>query len=186
MVKDSAQTDRLIVVGVVKGAHGVRGDVRVKPFTEDPNACFDYGPLLTADGEVLLEPVSARPAKDHFIVKPVKTRQKEEWDALKGTKLYVPREAFDAPDEDEFYIEDLVGLQIVSEAGDPVGRIKAVQDYGAGDLLEIAPKEGGKSVFVPFSRETTPDIDLETGRVTVVDFATWADESGSPEGQNTP
>ncbi len=186
MVKDSNPAGRLIVVGVVKGAHGVRGDVRVKPFTEDPNACFDYGPLLDADGDILIEPVSARPAKDHFIVRPTRTRQKEEWDALKGAKLYVPREAFDAPDDDEFYIEDLVGLQVVSEGGEPIGRIKAVQDYGAGDLLEIAPKQGGKSVLVPFSRETTPDINLEAGSVTVLDFPAWADESGAPEKGNTP
>ena len=176
---------RLIVVGVLKGAHGVRGDVRVKSFTQDPEACFGYGPLLSEAGAPILEAVSVRPAKDHFIVKPARPRQKEAWDALKGAKLHVPREALEALDDDEFYIEDLVGLKAVSETGAVIGRVKAVQDFGAGDLLEIAPNGGGKTVLVPFSIETAPEIDMEAGRIVLVDFAAWADESDAPDGAHS-
>lgn len=169
--------DRLIVVGVLMGAHGVRGDVRVKSFTADPDAIFDYGPLVSAAGDVLLEPKSARPAKDHYIVVPAHPRQKEAWDALKGEKLHVSRDAFDDPDEDEFYVEDLVGLTALAPDGAVLGTVKAVQDFGAGDLLEIQPNRGGKSVFVPFSLDAAPTLDLEAGRVTIADFDTWADET---------
>lgn len=173
----STDDQKLIVVGVLRGAHGVRGDVRVQSFTAEPEDCFAYGPLLDEKGGALLEAVSARPAKDHFIVRPKTLRQKEEWDALKGVKLYVPRDAFEAPEDDEFYIEDLVGLAAVSPEGASVGRVKAVQNYGAGDLLEIAPMAGGKSVFVPFTEAAVPDVDLEAGRIVILEFDAWADES---------
>lgn len=168
--------DRLIVVGAIAGAHGVRGDVRVRSFTADPEACFSYGPLLGPDGAVLLEPETVRPAKSHFIVTPRHPREREAWDALKGTRLHVPREALPSTDEDEFYVEDLVGLAVHAGGAEPVGRVKAVQDYGAGDLIEVQPSGGGKSVFIPFTLEDVPGVDLAAGRLTVADWALWSDE----------
>lgn len=165
---------RLIVVGVLKGAHGVRGEVRVKSFTADPDAVFDFGPLLDETGKVILIPKSARPGKDHFIVRPKEQKQKEDWDAMRGTLLHVPRASLPDADEDEFYIEDLVGLDVYTGGSDRAGRIRAVQDFGAGDLLEI-DLVGGGSVFVPFTVADVPVVDLAARRVVVATLDEWVD-----------
>ncbi|MEO0465510.1 MAG: ribosome maturation factor RimM [Pseudomonadota bacterium] len=164
----------LIVVGAIIGAHGVRGDLKIKSFTDQPADLFDYGPLLAHDGTVLVEAVSARPAKTAFIVKPKTIRQKEEWDALKGTRLHVLRDALPDTDDDEVYVEELVGVAAVSPDGESLGTVKAVQNFGAGDLLEIAPGTG-KSVFIPFTEEDVPEIDLGEGQLVVSDWALWAE-----------
>ncbi len=169
--------EKLIIVGAIAGAHGVRGDVRVKSFTADPEDCFAYGPLLGADGECLIEAQTIRPAKAHFIVTPSETRTREAWDGLKGTLLHVPRSALPVTDEDEFYVEDLIGLAVFAGGSEPVGKVKAVQDYGAGDLIEVQPVAGGKSIFIPFTLEDVPMVDLGYGRLTVAEWALWADES---------
>ena len=167
----------LVVVGAILGAHGVRGDVRIKSFTAQPDAIFEYGPFLSEDGAVMIDPVKARPGKDHFIVSPNVTRQKEEWDSLKSTKLYVPRDVLPEPDDDEFYIEDLVGLDVYAGGETPLGRVKAVLNHGAGDLVEVQVTDGTKSVLVPFTMVDVPVVDLALGRIVVANFDTWADES---------
>lgn len=177
----SLEKSDLVVVGAILGAHGVRGDVRVKSFTAVPEDLFAYGPLLDEAGQPLLDPVSARPAKTHFVVTPATKRQKEDWDALKSTRLHIPRAALPAPDEDEFYIDDLVGLDVFTGGDAPMGRIKAVVNHGASDLIEIQPKGAGKIVIVPFTLEDVPIIDLENGRIVVAHFEIWADESRPEE-----
>jgi 16S rRNA processing protein RimM len=174
--------NRLIVVGVLKGAHGVRGDVRVRSFTADPEAVFDFGPLMDEAGKVLLTPKSARPGKDHFIVRPKEQKQKEDWDAMRGTLLHVPRASLPDAEEDEFYIEDLVGLDVYSGGNERTGRIRAVQDFGAGDLLDI-DLAGGGSVFVPFTLADVPVVDLAARRVVVATLDEWtaaSDEEDAP------
>lgn len=173
--------DDLIVIAVLLGAHGVQGNCRVKSFTGFAEDAFSYGPLLGEDGRVLLSPVNVRAAKDHFIVTPKEALQKEGWDALKGTLLYVPREVLPSTDDDEIYIDELIGVDVFDEAGEPLGAVKAVQNYGAGDLLEITPVAGGKTVLVPFTEQDVPEIDLDAGRLIVTSYALWADESGAPE-----
>ena len=167
----------LVVVGLILGAHGVRGDVRVKSFTAEPEALFEYAPFLSENGNVLITPVRARPAKDHYIVTPESPLQKEEWDAMKSTKLYVPRDALPEPDDDEFYIDDLVGLEVFAGGDTPIGRVKAVLNHGASDLIEVQPKPSGKPVLVPFTLEDVPVIDLGKKRIVVANFDVWADES---------
>lgn len=168
------QTDKLIAVGVLKGAHGVRGEVRVKSFTADPDAVFGYGPLLDETGAVLLTPKSARPGKDHFIVRPKEQKQKEDWDALRGRLLHVPRAALPEADEEEFYIEDLAGMEVYTAAGSPAGRVRAVQDFGAGDLLEIELAGQASTIFVPFTRADVPVVDLAARRIVIPDLAAWS------------
>lgn len=167
----------LVVVGVILGAHGVRGDVRVKSFTAEPEALFGYAPFLSDTGEVLIDPVRARPAKDHFIVSPANPRQKEEWDGMKGTKLYIPRAELPPTEADEFYIEDLIGLDVYAGGDTAIGRVKAVLNHGASDLIEVQPKTAGKPVLVPFTLEDVPVIDLDKGRIIIANFDIWADES---------
>ena len=167
----------LVIVGALAGAHGVRGDVRVKSFTAEPDALFDYAPFVSEAGEPLLDPKSARAAKDHFIVTPKQPRQKEDWDTLRGASLCVPRDRLPPVEEDEYYIDDLVGLDVFSGGEAAIGTIRAVHDHGAGDLLEIDRKDGGKSVLVPFTRVDVPVVDLDAGRIVVATFDVWADES---------
>ena len=169
--------DRLIVVGVLAGAHGVRGEVRVKSFTDIPDVLFDLGPLLSDDGKVLLDPVKARPGSDHFIVTARNALQKEEWDAMKGTRLHVRRSALPPPEDDEFYVEDLVGLKVLDTHGNALGEIKSVQNFGAGDLLEIDAPGKAPPYFVPFTLKEVPEVHFEGGYVTIRDAETWADQS---------
>ena len=171
--------NRLIVVGVIKGAHGVRGEVRVKSFTTDPDAVFTYGPLLDKAGKPVLTPKSARPGKDHFIVRPAEQKQKEDWDALRGTLLHVPRASLPQAEEDEFYIEDLVGLDVYAGGAERAGRVRAVQDFGAGDLLDI-DLAGGGSVMVPFTLADVPVVDLAARRVVVPGLEDWLGEAEPP------
>lgn len=166
--------DKLIAVGVLKGAHGVRGEVRVKSLTADPEAVFGYGPLLDETGAVLLTPKSARPGKDHFIVRPKEQKQKEDWDALRGRILHVPRAALPVAEEGEFYIEDLAGLAVYSTGDSPAGRVRAVQDFGAGDLLEIELTGQASTIFVPFTQADVPVVDIPGRRLVIPDLAAWA------------
>ncbi len=174
----------LVVIGAIMGAHGVRGDVRVKSFTAEPDALFDYAPFLLESGEVALAPKRARPAKDHFVVTPEDPRQKEEWDAMKGTRLYVPRDALPQPDEDEYYIDDLVGLDVFAGGETAIGRIKAVLNHGASDLVEVQTMDRGKPVLIPFTMEDVPLVDLERGRIIVANFELWADQSSPEDGKD--
>lgn len=168
------EKDKLIAVGVLRGAHGVRGEVRVKSFTAEPEALFGYGPLLDEAGAVLLTPKSARPGKDHFIVRPKENLQKEEWDALRGRLVHVRRSALPAADEDEFYLEDLAGLDVYTAEDSPAGRVRAVQNFGSGDLLEIEITGNPSTVFVPFTLADVPVVDLGARRIMVPDLARWA------------
>lgn len=171
----------LTVVAVLLGAHGVRGDCRIKSFTGEGSAAFGYGPLLDEAGQVLVTPQKARAGKDHFVVTTKEARQKEEWDAMKGTLLHVPRDVLPATEDDEVYIDELIGVTVVDGEGTALGTVKAVHNFGAGDLLEIDPVGGGKSVLVPFTEEDVPGVDLDAGEIEVVTFALWSDESGRPE-----
>lgn len=169
--------DRLIIVGALAGAHGVRGDVRVKSFTDDPQTLFDLGPLLSDTGEIILDVKKTRPGSDHFIVTPGTPRQKEDWDALKGTRLHVRRSALPPPEDDEFYVEDLVGLAALDEHGEKIGKVKSVQNFGAGDLLEIEPPGKAPAYFVPFTLKDVPEVHFDTGFVSIHDSEGWADQS---------
>ncbi len=171
----------LIAVAALLGAHGVRGDVRVKSLTDDPATMFHFGPLRSQDGKLVLEPKSYRQAKDHFIVTPKTPLQKEDWDALKGTRLYVERARLPAPDIDEYYVEDLIGLAVLDADSQSIGRVRAVFNHGAGDLLEIQPHGDGPVVLVPFTETDVPQLNLAEGTVTITSFDIWADQTGSPE-----
>ena len=169
----------LIVVGAIAGAHGVRGDVRVRSFTEDPESLFEFGDLLAPSGAILLTPKSYRPSKSIFIVVPASPRSKEEWDEMKGTELLVPRTVLPEPEEDTFYIDDLVGLHAYDEAGVSLGSVHAVLNHGAGDLIELRGGASGQGVLIPMTVEDVPMIDLAASRLTVSTFELWASDPKS-------
>ena len=160
---------RLILVGRVAGAFGVRGEVRITTFTADPLAVTQYRGLTRENGSPAVTVTSARAAKGGVIAKLRDVDSKEAADALRGLQLYVPREVLPpTEDEDEFYLADLIGLEARSAEGEPLGRVKSVENYGADDLLEIDPGAGAATWLVAFTRATVPDVDLTAGRLTVV------------------
>ena len=130
-----------------------------------------------------MSPVKIRAGKDHFIVTPEEQRQKEEWDGLKGTLLHVPRAVLPVAEDDEFYIEDLIGLSVVTSEGEAIGKVKAVHNFGADDLIEIEPPNNRKTVLVPFTEEDVPNVNLETQTIVVATFDLWADESKQKDGE---
>ncbi len=165
----AARGDTRLCLGAIAGAHGVRGDVRLKTFTEDPLDIAAYGPLSSEDGKRRFEIAKLREAKDHVVATVAGIATREEALALKGTRLYVDRDRLPEPeDEDTWYHADLIGLEARLEDGSALGVIKAVQDYGAGDLLEIELTAGGTPVLIPFTSETVPTVDISAGTVTVV------------------
>jgi 16S rRNA processing protein RimM len=159
--------DRLILVGKVAGAFGVKGELRLTAYTGDPMALLDYGPLRRADGEVALTIETGRAVKGAVIVRAREVATREAAQALRGLGLHVPRSALPALAEDEFYITDLIGLTAVSAAGEPLGTVKSAADFGAGDLLEIAPAGGGPSWWAPFTLAVVPQVRLEEGLIVV-------------------
>ena len=155
-----------ICVARIGAAHGVRGAVKLWTFTEDPLAVKRYGPLSTKDGTRQFEVTSAREAKGHLVatLKDVTTR--EEAERLNGIELYVARDKLPATDDDEYYHADLIGLAAVTTTGEPLGRVIAIHNFGAGDIIEIAPQQGA-TMLLPFSNAVVPTVDLAGGRVVI-------------------
>jgi 16S rRNA processing protein RimM len=158
--------ERLILVGRVAGAFGVRGEVRISAYTEDALALTRFGELKRQDGSHALTITQGRPAKGGLVVRVKEVETKEQADALRGLRLYVPRDALPEPEEDEFYLADLIGMAVRRvETNEPLGRVKAVQNFGASDMLEIEPETGGATWYLPFTREAAPQVDLKAGVV---------------------
>jgi 16S rRNA processing protein RimM len=157
-----------ILLGRLGAAHGVRGEIRLQSFTADPSAIAAYGPLFDASGRRRFVISSLRPAgKDMFVARLEGVADRNAAEALTGVELYLPREALPAPEEDEFYLADLEGLRVETREGATIGVIAAVRNFGAGDLLEITPPEGGETVLLPFTRIVVPVVDIAGGRVIV-------------------
>jgi 16S rRNA processing protein RimM len=156
-----------ICVARIGAAHGVRGAVKLWTFTEDPLAVKHYGPLTTKDGARKFEVATAREANGHLVatLKGIATR--EEAERLNGIELYIAREKLPATDEDEYYHADLIGLAVVNAADEPIGRVTAIHNFGAGDIIEIAPPHG-TTMLLPFTNAVVPTVDLAAGRVVIV------------------
>jgi 16S rRNA processing protein RimM len=156
-----------ICVARIGAAHGVRGAVKLWTFTEDPLAVKHYGPLTTKDGARKFEVATAREANGHLVatLKGIATR--EEAERLNGIELYIAREKLPATDDDEYYHADLIGLAAVNAADEPIGRVTAIHNFGAGDIIEIAPPHGA-TMLLPFTNAVVPTVDLAAGRVVIV------------------
>ncbi|MGA9089290.1 MAG: ribosome maturation factor RimM [Bradyrhizobium sp.] len=155
-----------ICVARIGAAHGVRGAVKLWTFTEDPLAVKRYGRLATKDGARHFEVASAREAKGHLVamLKGVTTR--EEAERLNGIELYIAREDLPDTDENEYYHADLIGLAAVTPTEQPLGRVVAIHNFGAGDIIEIAPPQG-PTLLLPFTNAAVPVVDLAGGRVVI-------------------
>jgi 16S rRNA processing protein RimM len=156
-----------ICIARIGAAHGVRGAVKLWTFTEDPLAVLRYGALATKDGARQFEVTHAREAKGHLVatLKGVATR--EDAERLNGIELYIARDKLPATDEGEYYHADLIGLAAVNAADEPLGHVTAIHNFGAGDIIEIAPLRGA-AMLLPFTNAVVPTVDLAGGRVVIV------------------
>jgi len=174
----------LICVGAVMGAFGVRGEVRLKSFCAEPADIATYGPLSTEDGSRSFTVTLTRPVKSGYGASLTGISSKEDADALRGTRLYAPRKALPNLPDDEYYHADLIGLTVMDTGGVEIGRIVAVHNHGAGDLLEVKGAGLGSGVLMPFTAAIVPTVDLTAGRV-IVDpppgLLSDADETEEPE-----
>ena len=168
-----------ILVGVAGAPHGVRGELRLKSYTGEPMGITRYASVWTGEQpRRALAFAAARMLKDDMLVvrfKGVETREAAQ--ALTNTKLYVARSELPATDEDEYYHADLIGLAATDEHGNDLGHVAALDNFGAGDLLEIVPSRG-ESFYVPFTRAFVPVVDLAGRKIMLAAAALPTDESG--------
>ncbi len=161
------QDQERVCVAAFTSAHGVSGAVRLKSFTENPDDVAQYGQLYSEDGSRIYDiEVVSHTGKGELIVKVGGVGSRDEADLLKGERLYVGRSELPEPPEEEFYHADLIGLTVKTVSGKTLGTVRAVFDFGAGDMLEILPKEG-TIIMVPFTKAIVPIVDIEKGRVIV-------------------
>jgi 16S rRNA processing protein RimM len=158
-----------IRVARIGAAHGVRGEVKLWSFTEDPLAVADYGPLQTEDGAQAFEIESLRPGKDFLVARLKGVNDRSAAEKLTNTDLFVPRQRLPAIEEaDTFYYADLVGLSAVTADGKTLGTVSAVHNFGAGDIIEIAPEGGGQTLMLPFTDDVVPEVDMKGKRIIVM------------------
>jgi 16S rRNA processing protein RimM len=157
-----------VCVAQIGAAHGIRGEVRLHTFTDDPMAISRYGPLETEDRKRSFAVAAARSGKGFLVARLSGVEDRSAAEELRNLRLYVPRERLPAlSDADDFYHADLIGLRVVDADGSEIGTVAAVQNYGAGDLIEVRPSSGGPTVLIPFTKASVPVVDLSSGRLVV-------------------
>ena len=161
----AGMSDDLICVGGVSGSYGISGEVRVKSFCAQPDDIETYNPLLSQDGKRSYVLALIRPMKNGFVARITDVDTKEQADALKGTQLYARRDQLPSLPDDEYYYSDLTGIDVFDTGGAALGRVKSVQNHGAGDLLEVQLPGASTTVFVPFTQAVVPTVDLAARRI---------------------
>lgn len=157
---------RLVLIGAIAGAHGVRGEVRVKSFTAEPDAIAAYGPLCDEAGTRTFRLKARGQVRGMLIARLDGVADRDAAEALKGTRLYVPRSALPKTKGEEFYVGDLEGLRAEAPDGALIGRVRSVANYGAGDVVEIV-RAGAADLLVAFTQRTVPVVDIAGGRIVV-------------------
>jgi 16S rRNA processing protein RimM len=155
-----------VCVARIGSAHGVRGAVKLFTFTDDPLAVRRYGVLSSKDGACRFKVTHARKAKGHLIATLTGVTTRRDAERLNGLELYIPRQRLPAPDKDEYYHADLIGLAAVTTLNYSLGRVVAIHNFGAGDILEIAPTKGA-TMLLPFSNAVVPMVDIAGGRMVI-------------------
>ncbi len=170
----------LILLGRFGAPHGVRGEVRLQSFTQEALVIARYGPLTDKAGKRAFELVSVRPqGKDMLVARVKGVEDRTGAEALTGVELYVSREKLPAPDEDEFYLADLVGLRAQTRDGASLGHVVALRNFGAGDILEIQAPDMPETMFFPFTKPVVPIVDVARGLI-VIDPPTEIDGDAAP------
>jgi 16S rRNA processing protein RimM len=157
----------LVLLGVFGAAHGLKGEVRLKSYTEEPLAIANYEPLVTKTGRKI-HITSLRQQKDMLVVRIEGVNDRTSAEQLVNLQLFTEREALGTPeDEDEFFHADLLGLAARDEKGALIGSVTGMFDFGAGDIIEVTPN-GGKPLLLPFTRAVVPTVDIKAGHILVV------------------
>jgi 16S rRNA processing protein RimM len=162
----SETSKELICVGVITGARGLKGEVRIKSFTADPKGISSYGDVFEENGRACYQVRIIGQAKGQLLAYLNGIEDRDAADSLKGIRLYVPKSSLPETGKDEFYFSDLVGLRADLVNGGSLGKVKEVHDFGAGAILEVVGGEAG-TVMVPFTRASVPEVDKEAGRVLI-------------------
>lgn len=157
-----------VLLGHVASAHGVRGDVVVRAHTGDPEDFGSYGPLSDAAGKRTFDIAQLRVTAKGVVVRFKGIADRNAAEALRGMELYVPRSALPPAEDGSYYHVDLIGLDAVSPDGISIGRVIAVQNFGAGEMLEIKRPGEAETVYVPFTDTFAPTVDVAAGRVVVI------------------
>ncbi|MGB7206946.1 MAG: ribosome maturation factor RimM [Anderseniella sp.] len=157
---------RSILLGVITGVHGIQGEVKLKSFTQDPEAIADYGPLDGSNGQKLVIK-SLKPHKDFFRVRLEGVNDRNTAETLRGVELSILREQLPQPDDDEIYHADLIGLSVLDQEQNLLGKVEGILDFGAGELLEYRLEDASGTQLIPFNLDTVPEIDLDAGTLTV-------------------
>ena len=156
-----------VILGVITGVHGIRGEVRVKSFTGDPDAIWSYGPLLLGETGKTVEVLRFRSSKGGFVVALEGVNDRNAAEKLKGAELKIDRDALPPVEPGEYYHEDLAGLCVRTVDGREVGTIVRVENFGAGDLLEVRLAGKKETQFLPFGASSVPEVNIEDGFVVV-------------------
>ena len=163
---ESDSDRRLICVGAISGPFGTGGEARIISYCEQPEAIARYSPLISADGQRTFNLQITRRSGKGLIARLSGVIDREQVAALKGTKLFADRASFPTPDENEYYRDDLIGLEVRNADGSPVGRVLNVLNHGAGDLLEVSTA-GSETLLIPFTRQAAPEVCLRDGLIIV-------------------
>lgn len=157
----------LICIGAIAGSFGVSGEVRLKSFCSEPTDIAAYGPVSTQDGSRTFHITLTRPVAGGLGARIKGVSTKEEADALRGTSLFVPRDRLPSLPDDEFYHADLIGLSAYDTGGELIGKVSAIYNHGAGDILEISTARHKSALLLPFTLAIVPNVDLAAGRIVV-------------------
>jgi 16S rRNA processing protein RimM len=157
----------LICIGAIAGSFGVSGEVRLKSFCSEPTDIAAYGPLSTEDGSRQFHITLTRPVSGGLGARIQGVSTKEQADALRGTSLFVHRDRLPSLPDDEFYHADLIGLSAFDTGGELIGKVTAVYNHGAGDILEISTTRHKSALLLPFTLAIVPNVDLTAGRIVV-------------------
>ena len=174
-MREPPSKERRVCVAQIGAAHGLKGEVRLRSFTAEPAAVARYGALETEDRSRALEIEALRETKDGYIARLRGIGDRDAAEALRNMRLYVPRERLPAPADGEFYHADLIGLAARLRDGAPYGEVIAVENFGAGDILEIRRDDGSREML-PFNEAVVPQIDLAAGTLVIDPPAETTDE----------
>lgn len=155
-----------ICLGVIAGAHGLDGAVLIRSYTADPASIGSYGELQDADGKRTFKLKVRRVTAKGVIARITGIAERNGAEALKGVELYIERRALPEPDEDEVYVADLIGLRVEGKDGTLLGTVSRMDNYGAGDVMEVTLVSGG-ALLLPFTKAAVPVVDIASGRVVV-------------------
>lgn len=163
----AVDTGNLLLMGRIGAAHGIKGEVRIQSFTEDPMALVSYGPLETNRPGLVIRILAARTTTNVLVARIEGVNDRNAAEKLNGVELYVDRALLPEPDEDDYYHADLLGLRAQLADGTALGTVAAVPNFGAGDILEIRDERTGDTYLYPFSKAVVPEVRLKDGYLVI-------------------